>query len=54
VYYSRPHVVIISLDNSLYRIPEVAQPTATSLIIAKKGKKLISRARKFIFYLVRS
>jgi len=54
VYESRPRAVIISLDNSLYRIPEVAPPTATSLITAKKGNKLISQTRKFIFCLVRS
>jgi len=54
VYESRPRAVIISLDNSLYKIPEVAPPTATSLITAKKGSKLISQTRKFIFYLVRS
>jgi len=54
VYESRSRAVIISLDNSLYRIPEVAPPTATSLITAKKGNKLISQTRKFIFCLVRS
>ena len=48
MYGSRPHGVIISLSNSLYRIPEVAPPTATSLITAKKGSKLISQTRKFI------
>ena len=35
VYESRPRAVIISLDNSLYMIPEVAPPTAMSLITAK-------------------
>ena len=48
MYESRPRAVIISLDNSLYRIPEVAPPTATSLITTKKGSKLISQTRKFI------
>ena len=52
MYESRPRVVIISLDNSLYRIPEVAPPTAAFLIIAKKGNKLISQTRKFISCLV--
>eukprot|EP00253_Pinus_taeda_P013021 PITA_13021 len=33
---------------SQMRIPEVAPPTATSLITAKKGSKLISQTRKFI------
>ena len=48
MYESRPRVVIISLSNSLYRIPETAPPTATSLITAKKGSNLISQTRKFI------
>src|ERR1700721_904457 len=48
VYESRPRSVIISLGDSSYRIPEVAPPTATSLITAKKGSKLISQTRKFI------
>ena len=48
MYESRPRAVIISLNNSLYRIPEVAPPTTTSLITAKKGSKLISQTRKFI------
>jgi len=54
VYESRAHTVIISLDNSLYKIPEVAPPTTTSLITAKKGSKLISQTRKYIFCLVHS
>eukprot|EP00253_Pinus_taeda_P008325 PITA_08325 len=48
VYESRARDVIIYLNNSLYRIPEVAPPTTTSFIIAKKGSKLISQTRKFI------
>lgn len=54
MYESRPRAVIIYLNNSLYRIPEEAPPTATPLITAKKGSKLISQTRKFIFCLVRS
>lgn len=48
MYESRPRAVIISLGDSLYRIPELAPPTATSLITAEKGSKLISQTRKFI------
>jgi len=48
MYDSRPCAVIISLDNSLYRILEVAPPIAISLITTKKGSKLISQTRKFI------
>ena len=54
MYESRPRVVIISLDNSLYRILEVDPPTATSLITMKKGSKLISQTMKFISCLVHS
>lgn len=36
VYESRLHFVIISLGTKLYRILEVAPPTAISLISAKK------------------
>jgi hypothetical protein len=42
VYESRPHSVIITLGRKLYRIPEVASPTAISLISAKQCSKVIS------------
>jgi hypothetical protein len=42
VYESRPHSVIITLGRQLYMIPEVASPTAISLISAKKCSKVIS------------
>ena len=35
VYDSRPHSVIITLGRKLYKIPEVAPPTAISLISTK-------------------
>ena len=54
MYESMPRTIIISLCNSLYKIPEVAPPIATSLVASKKGSKLISQTRKFIFYLVLS
>jgi hypothetical protein len=49
VYESRPHTVIITLGNKLYRIPEVAPPTTISLISAKQCSKIISQTRKFFF-----
>jgi hypothetical protein len=52
VYESRPHSVIITLGRQLYRIPEVAPPTAISLISAKKCSKVISQTRKFIFFVI--
>ena len=52
MYELRPCDVIISLGNLLYRIPEIAPPTATSLITTKKCSKLISQTRKLIFCLV--
>eukprot|EP00253_Pinus_taeda_P031704 PITA_31704 len=53
IYESRPCVVIITLGNKLYRIPEVAPPTTISLITAKKCGKLISKTGKFVFLIVR-
>jgi len=52
VYESRPCVVIITLGNKLYRILEVAPPTAISLITTKKCNKLISKTRKFVFLMI--
>jgi hypothetical protein len=42
VYESRPHNVIITMGIKLYIIPEVASPTAISLISAKQCSKVIS------------
>ena len=36
VYKSRPHAVIVTLGNNLYRIPEVPPPVAISLVTAKQ------------------
>jgi len=52
VYESRPRAVIITLGNKLYRIPEVAPPTAISLITAKQCSKLISKTGKFVFLMI--
>jgi hypothetical protein len=53
VYESRPRSVIITLANKLYRILEVAPPTAISLITAKQCSKIISQTRKFVFLMIR-
>jgi hypothetical protein len=53
VYESRPHVVIITLGNKLYRIPEIAPPTTIFVVIAKQYSKLISKTRKFVFLMIR-
>jgi hypothetical protein len=53
VYESRPRVVIITLGNKLYRIPEIAPPTTISLVTAKQCSKLISKTRKFVFLMIR-
>jgi len=37
----------------LYRIPEVAPPTAISLITAKQCSKIISKTGKFVFLTIR-
>jgi hypothetical protein len=52
VYESRPLVVIITLGNKLYRIPEIAPPTTISLVTAKQCSKLISKTRKFVFLMI--
>jgi len=52
VYELRPYAVIITLGNKLYRIPEVAPPTAISLITTKKCSKLISKTGKFVFLMI--
>ena len=47
IYESRPHSMIITLDNKLYWISEVAPPIAISLITAKKCNKIISQTKIF-------
>jgi hypothetical protein len=49
---SRPHNVIINLGRQLYMIPEVAPPTAISLISAKKCSKVISQTDKFVSFVI--
>ena len=52
MYESQPHVVIVTLGNKLYRIPEVPPPAAISLVTEKKCSKLISQTRKFVFLMI--
>eukprot|EP00253_Pinus_taeda_P001423 PITA_01423 len=52
VYESRPRVVIVTLGNKLYRIPEVVPPTAIYLVTAKQCSKLISNTGKFVFLMI--
>ena len=54
MYESRPRVVIVTLGNNLYMIPEVPPPTAISLVTAKKCSKIISKTRKFVFLMIHS
>ena len=53
VYESRPRVVIVTLGNKLYRIPEVPSPAAISLVNAKQCSKPISETGKFVFLMIR-
>ena len=53
VYESRPCVVIVTLGNKLYRIPEVPPFATISLVTAKQCSKLISQTRKFVFLMIR-
>jgi hypothetical protein len=52
VYESRPRIVIITLGRQLYRIPEVAPPTAISSISVKQCSKVISQVGKFVFFMI--
>jgi hypothetical protein len=52
VYESRPQNVIINLGGQLYMIPEVAPPTAISLISTKKFNKVISQTDKFVSFVI--
>jgi hypothetical protein len=52
VYDSRPRVVIITLGNKLYRIPEIVPPTTISLVTTKQCSKIISKTRKFVFLMI--
>ena len=54
MYESRPRVVIITLENNFYRIPEVVLPPIISLTTAKQRSKIVSQTRKFIFLTTRS
>jgi hypothetical protein len=52
MYESRPHVVIITLGNKLYRILEIAPPTTISLVTAKQCSKIISKNKKIVFLMI--
>jgi hypothetical protein len=52
VYESIPHSVIINLVRQLYMIPEVASSTSIYLIFAKQCSKVISQAKKFLFFVI--
>ena len=52
VYESRPHAVIVTLGNKLYRIPEVPLAPTISLVTAKQYSKIISQTRKFCFLMI--
>ena len=52
IYESRPCSVIVTLGRQLYKIPEVAPPTAISLVSAKQYKKVISQTGKFVLFMI--
>jgi hypothetical protein len=52
MYESRPRVVIITLGNKLYRIPEIAPPTTISLVTTKQCSKFIPKTRKFVLLMI--
>jgi hypothetical protein len=53
MYESRPHAVIITLGNKLYRIMEIALPTSISFVTVEKCSKFIAKTRKFVFLMIR-
>jgi len=52
VYKSRPHSMIITLGDKLYKIPKIAPPTTISLITVKQCSKIISQTRNFVFLMI--
>jgi hypothetical protein len=52
MYESRPHAIIITLGNKLYRILEIAPPTTIYLVTAKQCSKIIAKTRKFVFLMI--
>jgi hypothetical protein len=52
MYESRPHTVIVTLGNKLYRILEEPPPATISLVTAKQCSKIISKTRKFVFLMI--
>jgi hypothetical protein len=54
VYESRPHSVIITLGDQLYRVPEAVPTTVVSLISVKQCRKVVSQTRRFFLFMVRS
>jgi len=52
VYELRPHAVIVTLGNKLYKIPEVALLDVITLVTTKKCSKLISKIGKFFFLMI--
>ena len=47
-----PGLLFFTLGNKLYKIPEVALPTAVSLITTKQCSKLISKTGMFVFLMI--
>jgi hypothetical protein len=54
VYESRPPSVIINLAGQLYMILEEVPNIAVSLLSVKKCRKVISRTRRFVLFMVQS
>ena len=52
MYDSRPCIIIITLGDNLYKIPDVALLTAIYMIAMKQSSKIISQTGKFVFLMI--
>jgi hypothetical protein len=54
IYESHPHGVIVTLGGQLYKVPELALTTSTSLISKKQCRKVISQTTNLSLFTIQS
>jgi hypothetical protein len=52
IYESQPHNVIVTLGGHIYKVPEVAMTSSTSLISKKQCHKVNSQTRKVSLFTI--